>query len=358
MFLSRTYYGSFVSGLQDVAAGVVRERLDDAVILKLLDGAIIFETSVPYDMLNFICFNNIFAVIDIFEMKTVASGFSPTAAPELHIRKLCASGKNSANRSALSQKALDAIGNNNRKIQSFRLIFSSENEPISVDESLKRNMEQFIGDISALKTERAKADTEFWFLYRREGFSVFMKRLTVNARKKPYPGELPVPLAWLLCRIAALKPGETAADPFCGYGSIPEAALKFFPIKKFYASDEDSRCVTITGLRRGLKNARAEINTPDISAIRSFIREGELDAVITDPPWGMYRESPVPLDALYEKSLVLFSCLLKEGGRCVILTAARRELESAAAKVPGLRITRTFSVLVSGKKAAVYVLEK
>ena len=349
--------------MQDVVAAVVRERLSDVTIVKLLDGGIVFETECSYDKLNFFCFNNIFAVMDILEINLNKASLSENPGPfEYHIRKICGTGKKSGAdlRAAnyLSERARAVLSENNKKIKSFRLVCSKENKPASVNEKLKQDIENFISRNSALKVDRAGADTEFWFLYRREGFSLFMKRLTVSKDKKLHPGELAPQLAWLLCYIGGLRAGELAADPFCGYGSIPEAALKHFPIKKFFASDIEERCMKITRSRHTLKNERCELRRADAFSDSDFLPHGETDAIISDPPWGQYEESSVPLVEFYEKILSLFSALLKSGGRAVILTAARQELESAALKWRELTFIKIIPILVSGKKAAVYVIKK
>ena len=339
------YYCTFVPGMQETAAEIVRERLEDVSIVQLLDGAVVFETECSYDRLNFFCFNNIFAIIDILD---ITAG----APLELHIRKICGTDN------ALSERARTVISENNKKIQSFRLVCSLENKPAAINEGPKQAIEDFIVRASALKVDRARPDTEFWLLYRREGFSFFMKRLTRSAEKKLHPGELTPQLAWLLCRLGEIRPGGIAADPFCGYGSIPEAALKHFPIKKFYASDSDPRCIKITGSKQCLKNERCEIRRSDILSVSDFIPEGGVDTIITDPPWGMYKETKVPLGEFYEAALALFSKLLKSGGRAVLLTAALKELEQGVAKTSEMCIIKRISILVSGKKASIFLIKK
>jgi len=66
--------------LGELIAELVRERIPGTVIHRLLDGAILFETSLGYDKLNFFCFNNIFAVIDLMEHD------DPAGALEAHIQ--------------------------------------------------------------------------------------------------------------------------------------------------------------------------------------------------------------------------------------------------------------------------------
>ena len=336
--MKNLYYCTFVPGMQDLIAKAVRRRLEDVSMEKLLDGAVLFETACSYDKLNFFCFNNIFAVIEVREKSGIG-------VPALN-----------------TERAGAVISENNKKIKTFRVVFSDENKPASADETLRHNIEKLIirhsasSGGTALKVDRRRPDTEFWFLCRREGFSVFMKRLTRSAEKKLRPGELPPQLAWLLCYAGELKQGETVIDPFCGYGSIPEAALKHFHIGKFIASDSDPGCIKITRSRPGLNNERCEIRGADAFSGLEFIPEGSVDAIVTDPPWGLYKETDIPLGKFYEKTLALFSKLLRNGGRAVILSAAREEFESAAAITKGLSMENKIPVLVSGKKAAVYLI--
>jgi tRNA G10 N-methylase Trm11 len=88
------------------------------------------------------------------------------------------------------------------------------------------------------------------------------------------------------------------------------------------------------------------------------ISPGEADAIITDPPWGIYKETAEPLQTFYDDMLTSFARLLKEDGRAVVLTAKKAEFELSLNKTPELRNVKTLHILVSGKKAAVYVMEK
>jgi hypothetical protein len=98
--MANLFYAAFVPGFQDFIAELVKERLADVVIKKLLDGAILFETECTYDKLNFFCFNNIFAVIDVLE------NAAKNKALEAHIGKTLG-------------KPSSIISENNSKIRSF-----------------------------------------------------------------------------------------------------------------------------------------------------------------------------------------------------------------------------------------------
>jgi predicted RNA methylase len=356
------YYAAFAPGMQEAVAEIIRKRLPDVFIEKLLEGAVVFESGCSYDRLNFLCFNNIFAVIDKVETGRNGGNAPPEKLLEAHIAKI--TGGPTAARGMKAPPEIDnraALSGNNRKIRSFRIICSAENKPVSVNAALKREAELFVARESGLVVNRAGPDTEFWFLYRREGFSLFMKRLTRHAsfEKTLHPGELSPQLAWLLCSLSNPKHTDVVVDPFCGYGSIPEQRTKHFPFKKMYALDINAGSLSITKNKlKGRQAEKCEILKTDIYDIFTVLSPGGADAIVTDPPWGLYRETTVPPQKFYDDMTAVFSRLLKDGGRAVVLTARKEEFESSARKTPQLHLVKTFHVLVSGKKAAVYVLEK
>lgn len=334
------YYAAFVPGLQRVVADIVRTRLSDVRIDKLLEGAIVFETQCTYDRLNFFCFNNIFAVISIVKNAV------RERAPEAHVRAACRQGRN------------PVIAENNKKIRSFRVVCSEENRPAPMEESTRVELERFIARQSRLAVDRSSPDTEFWLLYRREGFSVFMKRLTKHPsfEKMLRPGELPPPLAYMLCWLSGPKPAEVVVDPFCGCGSIMEERQKHFPPPAlFCASDIDEKALAAARRRiTGSLSSRCRIRRVDIRDIFSVVPEGTADAVITDPPWGEYAELPVSAGRFYGDMARIFGRLLKPGGTAVVLTARIDELRTGVEEAGTLEPGEIFPILVSGRKAAVF----
>ncbi|MDR2759673.1 MAG: methyltransferase [Spirochaetaceae bacterium] len=336
------YYASFIPGLQELVGTIVRERLEDVRIKKLLDGAIVFETHCGYDRLNFFCFNNIFLVISIIENPGSENPL------ESHMKRACK-----------IRETDPRISGNNQKIRSFRIIGSYENKLVPLNEKIKGETERFITRQSRLSVNRTRPDTEFWFLYRREGFSIFMKRLTKHPsfEKVLHPGELPPQLAYLMCRLAAPKKNDTLLDPFCGYGSIPCEGLKHFPLKQFWAFDLDPQAVKITQNKiRGTLRNRCRIQQADICDIFSWLPEGGVDKIITDPPWGLYQNTRIPLGQFYEKTLGIFDRLLKPAGTLVLLTA--QEAAAILTKIKTLKQVKAIPILLSGKKAGIFIIKK
>jgi len=367
------FYASFIPGLKDFIAGVIRERLSNVRIHKLLDGAILFETETTYDKLNFFCFNNIFSVINI--RNDSKENFAKMRGCEdeerrgiflieNHIKKILnhkdeSNQKNSYN----SVFNYEPIRNNNKKFNTFRIVISNENTLVSVDEKLRTDAEKYISRLSGLKVNRSLPDTEFWFLYRNEdekhgdSFSIFMKRLTIRAswEKTLKKGELPPPLAWTLCRLASLSRGETILDPFCGYGSIPDAAAKYFHITDIKACDNNKEVLeyAIKKLNKR-KNCKFNFYNTDFCTLPSIIESGSVDAVITDPPWGLYKN--INNENFYAEMFDVFYTLLKNSGRAVVLYINDENFLKAV--LTKFNIIKTIPILLSGKKAVIYVLIK
>jgi methylase of polypeptide subunit release factors len=333
------FFASFIPGLQEPIAVIIHERLPDVIVKKLLDGAVLFETGCSYDKLNFFCFNNIFAVIDVMEHITL----------EAHIRAIV--------QESLSPATDEIIAHNSKKFRTFRIVVSQENQPAAINEKLRLTIESYIAKLSGLKVDRSGADAEFWFLYRNEGFSLFMKRLTLHPswEKSLHPGELPPPLAFMLCHLGKLKHNDTVLDPFCGYCSIPQAALKYFHITKFIAYDLDEKAVAYTASRFKNRPDQFALHTADFRSLAATLAPNSVDVIVTDPPWGDYRKSGAahfPINELYEEMFNVFNLLLRENGRIVILGARTDELINAARG--RFTLQKHIPILLSGKKATIF----
>ena len=352
---SNFFYASFIPGLQNLIQEVIEERLADVKVHKLLDGAVLFETETSYDKLNFFCFNNIFAVINVMEHS------EDSHALEKHVTAAIGGRGNASLRETADTENIIAV--NNRNFHTFRIIFSHENKPAAIDEKLRVEAEKYISRLSNLKVNRSLPDTEFWFLFRREkgssqrNFSVFMKRLTLRPswEKTLHKGELPPPLAWTLCHLARLSHTDSVLDPFCGYGSIPDAALKHFHITNFTACDNNREPVLYTADRfKKRKDSNFVLHQADFSLLPSLVAEKSIDAIITDPPWGQFRE--INDDAFHEKMFAVFEKLLKDGGRAVVLYANDGALVKALPE--NFDLQDSIPILLSGRKAAIFQFVK
>jgi len=342
------FYAAFIPGLQEVIAQTIKERLSDVKIIKLLDGAVLFKTGTGYDKLNFFCFNNIFAVID-FSVDTAQKNREDNAESGIILKRYI---KKILKEDVFSK---DIISGKSKSFHSFRIVVSDGNVPASIEEKLRAEAEKYISRLSGLIVNRSLPDTEFWFLQRSEGILLFLKRLTNRPswEKTLHKGELPPPLAWTLCRLARLKSGDTVLDPFCGYGSILEAAIKHFHITNFTACDKNREALNYASAKfKNRKNEKITFYNEDFSRLPSLAGEKCFDVIITDPPWGHFdkTDSGVSLEKMFD----IFGKLLKNGGRAAVLYANDSGFEKA---VPAcFKLENNIPILLSGRKAVIYIL--
>lgn len=337
------YFATFISGLQKPVKKLLLNKIANCNIQLLLDGAVVFETDCSYDRLNMYCFNNVFLLIDMFK------SHNGKFAIEAHMQKVLASNLKS-----------DIIAINTKKFKTFRVITSAENQLISVDNHIKGLFERYIAKQSKLILNRSKSDAEFWVLYRNEGYSFFLKRLSrhTSYEKILNKGELHPELAYLMNYIAKPDKTDLCLDPFCGYGAIPLARLKHFPTEKFFAFDNNDKVLATA--KDKLKNhidSRCVVENHDFNEIEHFVLEGTIDKIITDPPWGLF-DNIDNIEKFYYMIVEKCLRLIKPDGKIVVLTAKKDELNKAVQSIDGCHISESYDLLVSGKKAGIFLIEK
>ena len=327
------FVSSFITGFQSVVEADLTSRFKNLKILNLFDGLVHYRfDGDSRELEKILYFNNTFFVLKT--MKGKGLNF-----PSL-IGAVC-SGKNYF----LINKG------------SFRVRFQNENQFTKVDKSLTRRAEEYVLQNSKLKIDRLSPTNEVWFSIRREGFAFCGELISKRefTEKNLNQGELRPEIAYLICCFADIQNNDTILEPFCGYGSIPVQLAKKFRFEKLYVSDLDSENASQTAARKQLSAPNIECCTAD-ATILSHIQDKSISLVITDPPWGYYEEM-TDIEGFYKKMFFSFNRVLADGGRVVILSARKEELETSAAAC-GFEIKKSLHTLVNGKKAGLYLLGK
>lgn len=336
------YLGLCVPGAEELCARILEKRLRDLHGLSLSGGAAAFSTAVPYSDLNLFCFNNIFRVL-----------FTAPAAPteeglEGFLRALPSAGVDWA-----------PCRENPKGTRTFRLVASCCGRLVSVPRKARAAVEDRLRGESGLRPDRSLPDSEFWAMVREDGQGWFLKRLS---RHRAYdkllaPGELHPEICYIMCWLSDPKPGDTAADPFCGHGAIPLQRCKRFPFGRVFAFDTDQWM--LDSARRKLpRREDVVIKKQDALKLSEALAPGTVDAFITDPPWGLYQDVGMSLVEFYSRALGEMAAALRDGGRIVLLTAAKDELLFALEDTRGLMLAERHDILVSGKKAGIFLLKK
>ncbi len=332
------FISTFITGFQDVVKSDLEKRFAGIKILNLYDGLVHYKYDGDSRQLEkIIYFNNTYFVLKT--MKGKGLNF-----PSL-IGAVC------------SSKNYFLVNKG-----SFRVRFQQENQFAKVDKNLTRKVEEYVLRNSKLQLDRLSPSNEIWFSIRREGFAFCGELISKRefTEKNLNKGELRPEIAYLMCVFAQLPEAALVADPFCGYGSIPIQLEKRFGCAKIYASDIDKEKVEHVALRQaqGKRNAQEpylDIRQSDAFEL-SHIEDNSIDAIITDPPWGLWEDIP-DIEDFYNKMFVSFRRVLKGEGRMTILSARTKELE-AAANAQGYKIQKSLHTLVNGKKASLYCLYK
>ncbi|HEX5228251.1 MAG TPA: methyltransferase domain-containing protein, partial [Bryobacteraceae bacterium] len=309
-------------------AEALKDALPDARILFSLDGLTAYESAAKASAIAKLPFvTNSFLILKNFEGRT------------------------------MTEMAADAARDGAWAIAplrgTFRVIASVASQLVSLDGKVMEAIEKRIAEKTKLRTNRAKPDHEFWLLERSEGHGFFALRLSHHQAydKSLQKGELRPELANILCRLSDPAPNELFLDPFCGSGAIPIQRAGFSGAGLVIASDNDP--AKVEALKQRIKDLglrkRVVVRRDDALNLDRY-EDGSIHKIVTDPPWGHFVD--LPSADFYPAMLSEFARVLRSGGKLVILTAEDLKPDERFA------LRKKFNILVSGKKAAVYVMER
>lgn len=342
------YASTFITGLKKFIGNFIEEKLSNVKILLLFDGLIVYQTDTELNKLKKLrCFNNTFIVLRIFNKLSTAPIYEM-------LHKI--SKDNFIENTILSNLELGETG------KTFRLIASNENEFVSINNALRVKIENKIKLVRKLHLNKSKPDIEFWFLYRSEGYGLFLKRITSHTayEKLLERGELRPELSHILCLMSRPHEHDIFLDPFCGYGSIPIERSLSFPFNMIFSTDND--LVKIKYIRNKIKNIPIKgtfiPKLQNALDLKSF-EDNFIHKIVTDPPWGIFEKMDMDISNFYYLMIQEFHRVLKREGIMVILTARKTEFENALVNFSeSLKLTDKYDILVSGKKAAIYQIVK
>lgn len=336
------YVSTFVSGFQDAVKNLLQDRFDGLVILEIFDGIVVYETDKkPIQIRDLKLFNNSFLLMDF--IRNVKNPIDTA------LRKL-----------AKNNKKLVSVTNtiNELKPKTFRIVTSLENKLTSIDQNLRKSVENRISATYEIKPDRLNPDIEFWILARSEGFVLTCLRITQNKNKERalLKGELRPEIAYLLCCLSEPTNEDVFLDPFCGYGSIPLERSSLQGFKQIIASDMDKSKLTM--IRERILENNISLFQKDFFSKESF-GQNSIDKIVTDPPWGDFATLDLETDLFYCKFLNQASYVLKENGLLIFITSKKNETEKAIEiNNDSFKLVLKLDILVSGKKVGLYKLKK
>lgn len=166
-------------------------------------------------------------------------------------------------------------------------------------------------------------------------------------------------VAYALLRLAGVARGRLL-DPFCGSATIPLEAAAAFPQLQVEASDASPAAVA--GARGNLElaglGARIPVACRDVSALPDVYPVGGVDAIVTNPPYGVRLDLGMDYVPFYRRFLDVAAHLLPPGGRLVFLAWKRGVVDLANRPGRGFRQVHVRVVETGGIYPRVYVMER
>lgn len=232
----------------------------------------------------------------------------------------------------------------------FRLMKIKNGEPSQIDELTRTKLTTKISGNFGLEPNSHLSRNDFYIIERASGSKLFTLCLprAKFKREKTANGELRPELAHILCMVANLKPKHTMLDMFCGYSSIPIEAVRGFGCKNVIASD-------ISYYKPSQVLSPIKWHTVDSRKL-DFIENSSIDRIITDPPWGIFDQKLNDLATLYTETMKEMVRILKPDGIAVVLCGGTESTTFETDK--NLNLIGKWNVLISGKKAVIYKLQK
>ncbi len=330
----KTYFATFIPGFSEEIQHTLKRDYADIQLLRLFASSILFKTNKQCkDVASKPYLNNVFLVLNSFNVS-----------------------KDKLNGSIVKKLYKDV--DINRSLvefagkKTFRLIVKKGAELVHIPKEFTKKIINSITHQTNYIYSPLKADVEYWFLIRSEGFAVLGVKF-LNFKRSYFheirQGQLQPEMANIMNLISEPNKLDLYLDPFAGHGALPLDRAHFHPCKHIYASDNDK--LLVNELRK-FSGDKLTIQHADASYL-SYLKDHSINKIVTDPPWGIYKMQDIDYEIFYKKMLSEMLRVLKEHGLIVLLTAKTAEFENAMTQFK-VQLLKKYSTLVNGKKASVY----
>lgn len=182
-----------------------------------------------------------------------------------------------------------------------------------------------------------------------------------HPRSHTHPAALRANIAYAALRFANVGPeSRLLLDPYCGSGTILMEAGELWPSLRLEGWDWDERAAA--GARANLDAAgltgRARIHAADSTDFANAYRPGEVDAIVTNPPYGRKLGRSIHFPAFYRRLFENAAAVLPPGGRLVVLADRTGALRRGLAAAGGFRVRRAKLIQMSGVWPTIHALQR
>lgn len=248
----------------------------------------------------------------------------------------------------------------------YRLIAQMEGHHGYLRRDARRALAEGLAGVvpSRWKPAEENAAVEFWLTIRGSQAICGLRLSDRTMRHRTYklehrPASLRPTIAAAMVRLAEIRPRHVVLDPMCGAGTLLAERL---------AAAERVRggCAPVWGgdIDNGAARA-ASVNLRRLGpallarwdATRLPLATGEVDRILSNPPFGKQLSSPEAVGPLYAAILREYDRVLRPGGLAVLIVSAIAALRGAARSV-GWKAQREVRLRVLGQAAVLTVWRK
>jgi Putative RNA methylase family UPF0020 len=242
------------------------------------------------------------------------------------------------------------------RAKAFRTMVHLDGSLAAVSQASRAALERAVAARTGGRPEPRGMCQEYWVIGRDAlGEFLLCARLPKSRTAPKLKGSLSPELSSMLVFASRPRPDDVFLDPFAGTGSLVLARL----------GSQSSRVVySDTQLRQfrpdfpaELKASKAVTFLAEDALTLAAVHDGEIDAIVTDPPWGEHEDLGVPYEEFADAMAQSFRRVLHPSrGRCVALIN-RRNAKVFARALDGvsLNVTAEYGILVNGHPATVLV---
>jgi 16S rRNA G966 N2-methylase RsmD len=238
----------------------------------------------------------------------------------------------------------------------FRTMIQIDGGLSAVDRNVKAGLDRSISRRTEQQVEPRGMCQEYWVIGRTDLRELLLcARLPKQKRAAKAKGAVSYELSSML--VAASRPNvrDVFLDPFAGSGSFVLARIENAAHQIWY-SDINLQEFERDFPRELYSDRRVEFLDDDALALSS-VPDGQVDVIVTDPPWGEYDDTGMPYEVFVHAMAKSFSRVLNQAkGRFVVLTSRKTAtlVEREFAK-GGFSVNSTHEILVNGHPATVLV---
>lgn len=349
---SSLFLATAAPGLEPVVQEEIEARIPGAWIYATFRGRILFGASAPLDeLLKLRCVDNLYAHIawlpagphkqDLLQLAKTIAGLD--LAPALAHLDRPVGGLNAKD---LSARALRVTVSASR---SGKHAFSRFDAAAAVlDELVERK---------GFRPGRPDASDAAFRLDLIDDQALFSLKLSPpelrfrGEARQFSPAALRPTVAAALVWLSRPAESDVFLDPCCGSGTIA-IERGAYPARRIIAGDISEEALAAARQNAALQGV-AGLETHQWDARRLPLDAGSVSAVVTNPPWGGQIDAGADLAGFYTEFLAEAKRVLVPGGRMIVLTDRRREVEEACAAL-GLGCRVLCAVSLHGQLPAVY----